>query len=116
MTAIVDSGAPTIDDTTTYVLPLASLAIGWMKLYSFNSAYGLRAFDAPNLLTLQATIATNLQVRSHFFNYYNSARATATPSPLRWLWYWCGHTNLTSTPYAACLMQNNRASTRSRRN
>jgi hypothetical protein len=66
----------------------------------------LQAFDAPNLLTLQATMATDTHVRGQFFTNYNSASATATPSPSQWQWYWCGHTNLTPTPYAACLAQN----------
>jgi hypothetical protein len=104
MTAIVQAEDPTIVDTTTYVLQLASMT-GWMRLYSFNEAYGLQAFDAPNLLKLQGAMVTNLQVRNQFFENYNSASATATPSPEKWRWYWCGHTNLTPPPYATCLGQ-----------
>jgi sphingomyelin phosphodiesterase acid-like 3 len=96
------SGAA-IADTTTYVLPLGSPSAVWSKLYSFDEAYGLTAFDAPNLLRLQARMAKSVSVRRQFFHYYNSASTTATPSPEKWPWYWCGHVHLTPPPYATCL-------------
>jgi sphingomyelin phosphodiesterase acid-like 3 len=97
--------APTIVDTTTYVLPLPQWQNGWIKLYSFNQAYGLTGYDAQNLLKLQATMARNERVRRQFFHYYNSASTTATPNPDKWFWYWCGHVHLTPPPYAKCLAQ-----------
>ncbi len=101
--AVVRPSRPAIADTTTYVLPLGSSSPVWTKLYSFDEAYGLTAFDAPNLLRLQAQMAKSEAVRRRFFDYYNSASATATPPPERWPWYWCGHVHLTPPPYARCL-------------
>jgi sphingomyelin phosphodiesterase acid-like 3 len=99
-------GSPAIADATTYALPLGTMQ-AWSKLYSFNAAYGLDAYDVPNLLTLQTAIAHDPTVRSTFFNYYNSGSTTATPDPGKWPWYWCGHTNLTPDTYATCVQQTN---------
>jgi sphingomyelin phosphodiesterase acid-like 3 len=103
--AQVNPSGPVIADTTTYVLPLGSPSPAWTKLYSFDGAYGLTAFDAPNLLRLQARMAKSASVRRQFFHYYNSASSTATPEPEKWPWYWCGHVHLTPPPYGACLSQ-----------
>ncbi len=94
--------APVIADTTTYILPLATMGM-WGKLYAFNAEYGLSAYDVPNLLKLDTRIASEPAVRAQFFVNYNSASTTATPTPAKWPWYWCGHTNLTPQPYAACV-------------
>jgi sphingomyelin phosphodiesterase acid-like 3 len=99
---IAPSG-PLIADMATYVLALGRPLPSWTKLYSFDDAYGLTAFDAPNLLQLQARMAKNVGVRRRFFHYYNSASTTATPAPAKWPWYWCGHVHLTPPPYSACL-------------
>lgn len=101
--AQIEPSGPLIADTTTYVLPLGLPSPAWTKLYSFDEAYGLTAFDAANLLQLQARMAKNAGVRRRFFHYYNSASTTATPAPGKWPWYWCGHVHLTPPPYAACL-------------
>ncbi len=101
--AVVNPSSPVIGDATTYVLPLGSQSPAWTKLYSFDQAYGLTAFDAANLLRLQARMAKNASVRKQFFYYYNSASTTATPAPEKWPWYWCGHVHLTPPPYATCL-------------
>ncbi len=103
VTAVVDPSGPTIVDATTYAFPLGIPSPAWAKLYSFDDAYGLSAFDAPNLLRLQARMARNAQLRRRFFVNYNSASTTATPSPEKWPWYWCGHVHLTPPPYATCL-------------
>jgi sphingomyelin phosphodiesterase acid-like 3 len=102
--ATIDPRGPFIADTTTYIFQLGDASPAWMRLYSFDEAYGLTAFDAPNLLRLQARMAQNPRVRRQFFHYYNSASATATPPPDKWQWYWCGHVHLTPPPYAACLV------------
>lgn len=99
----INPSEPTIGNTTTYYLQLASISQGWTKLYSFNEAYGLTAFDAQNLLQLQSTMAKDTSVRARFFDYYNSGSKTATPKPDKWRWYWCGHVHLTPPPYTACL-------------
>jgi hypothetical protein len=96
------AGAPVIADTTTYVLPLGAMGM-WEKLYAFNAEYGLSGYTVPNLLTLDDRIASDASVRAQFFDYYNSGSTTATPKPDKWPWYWCGHTNLTPQPYAACV-------------
>lgn len=57
--------------------------------------------DTNFALFEQDQIAADPSVRSQFFVNYNSASATATPQPSKWSWYWCGHTNLTTGPYAA---------------
>lgn len=106
MLASIGSAGPTIADTTTYVLPLASATPAWVKLYSFDQAYGLSAFDARNLHRLQTRMANDTAVRRQFFHYYNSASTTATPDPGKWRWYWCGHVHLTPPPYAACVSAN----------
>jgi hypothetical protein len=105
VTAVVNAAGPTIVDATTYVLPIGMPLPAWTKLYSFDDAYGLTAFDAPNLLRLQARMARNVRVRQKFFVNYNSASTTATPSPEKWPWYWCGHVHLTPPPYATCLVR-----------
>ena len=102
--AAIGGASPTIADTSTFILPLSSSST-WRSLYSFDSAYGLSAFDAPNLFKLQSGIANDTSTRATFFTNYNSASTTATPSPAKWRWYWCGHTNLTPAPYAACVNQ-----------
>ena len=71
--------APVIADTTTYILPLATMGM-WGKLYSFNAEYGLSAYDVPNLLKLDTQIASEPAVRAQFFVNYNSASTTATPN------------------------------------
>jgi hypothetical protein len=103
--ADVDPAGPAIANTTTYVFPLGSASRAWTKLYSFDEAYGLTAFDAPNLLRLQARMTKNVNLRHRFFHYYTSASTTATPDPGKWRWYWCGHVHLTPPPYAACVPQ-----------
>lgn len=103
--ADVDPAGFTIENTTTYVFSLGSAAPSWTQLYSFDEAYGLTAFDAPNLLQLQARLAKDESLRHQFFHYYNSASTTATPPPEKWPWYWCGHVHLTPPPYADCLTQ-----------
>jgi hypothetical protein len=92
-----------IADTTTYVLPLGASSVGWKAEYSFDSAYGLSAFDTPNLTKLQATLAADLNVRTAFNAYYNSESTTAMISPPTWPWYWCGHVNLYADAYASCV-------------
>ncbi len=96
--------APVIVDTTTYALPLGTMGL-WGKLYSFNAEYGLSGYTVPNLLRLDTQIASDPTVRAQFFDNYNSGSTTATPKPDKWPWYWCGHTNLTPQPYAACVAQ-----------
>jgi hypothetical protein len=105
--ALVSPTSPMLTDTTTYALPLASLG-AWSKLYSFNAAYGLQAYDSTNLLELQSSIASDTTIRRSFFNNYNSGSTTATPAPEKWRWYWCGHTQLTPAPYTDCVNQRRR--------
>lgn len=101
--ADVNPAGPTIENITTYMFSLGSATPSWKELYSFDDAYGLTAFDAPNLLRLQARMAKDAGDRSRFFLYYNSASTTATPAPGKWTWYWCGHVSLTSLAYTDCL-------------
>jgi len=103
MTALIDPKSSTISDTRTFFLQLAPLGLGWAQLYTFTAAYSLPGFDTESFQTLQNSIAASPLVRGQFFNFYNSASPVATPAPGKWQWYWCGHTNLTPTPYSACV-------------
>ena len=93
----------TIEDLTAYYLPLGSPSAVWAEEYSFDDAYGFKAFDAKNLFALQASLETDAAERARFISYYNSESTIASPNPKAWPWLWCGHLNLTVDAYSACL-------------
>jgi sphingomyelin phosphodiesterase acid-like 3 len=102
-----DTGA--IADFTTYVLHLpllgAAVPATWTREYTFDAAFGLGAFDATNLASLQMYLAGDPVKRAAYIAYYNSQSPVGSISSAGWPWYWCSDVNLTTQSYAACIAQ-----------
>ncbi len=104
-TITVDPHTQTLLDAVTYVLPLQTRGAGWRLEYDFDAAYGTSRIDAPDLAALQSRLERLPPLRALFATYYNSSSPMGSPAAESWLWYWCGHTALTTDGYAACLAQ-----------
>lgn len=92
-----------VRDFTTYVLPLETPGAAWTFEYDFDGAYGAAAFDAPDLIALQARLGSDPALWARYARYYNSGSTTAAMVPATWPWYWCGALELESAAYAACV-------------
>jgi sphingomyelin phosphodiesterase acid-like 3 len=109
--SVVDVSADTgaIADFTTYALHLPLLGAPapatWSREYAFDAAFGLNAFDATNLATLQMYLAGDPVKRASYVAYYNSQSPVGSIDAAGWPWYWCSDVNLTTQTYAACIAQ-----------
>jgi sphingomyelin phosphodiesterase acid-like 3 len=101
--ATVEQSTGRILDASTYALLLGASSPVWTRLYSFRSAYGLTAFDAPSLEMLQADLIADRRIRASFSAYYTSFSLHGGIDPATWAWYWCANDNFTSVSYAACV-------------
>ena len=90
-----------VSDITTYFISLSSQTPQWAKEYQFSTAYGMGAFNAPNLATVASGIR-NGPARQTFEKYY----AVSAPSPINlsnWPFYSCGQTEFTEANYTKCV-------------
>jgi hypothetical protein len=101
--ADVAPGTGAVNDVTTYALPLETPGAAWTFEYDFDGAYGTTAFDAPDLVALQARLAGDPALWARYARYYNSGSTTAAVVPATWPWYWCGDLELDAAAYGACV-------------
>jgi hypothetical protein len=92
-----------VSDLTTYALPLETPGAAWTFEYDFDGAYGTTAFDAADLIALQARLGSDPALWARYARYYNSGSTTAAIVPATWPWYWCGDLELDAAAYGACV-------------
>lgn len=92
-----------IADMATYYYDLAAKDPHWTLEYTFDKAYGLKAYDASSLVKLFNLIPTDEAIRQKYITYVAVSSTHEPPiNQDEWKYFYCAELHMDDISYAAC--------------